>query len=313
MADIKVFRVTADGVAEVPTRSAAIEKSLQTLFERNLEALLGVRFLASEYGTGKAHGGRIDTLGIDENGCPVIIEYKRAVNENVINQGLFYLDWLLDHRKEFQWLVMERLGTEAAKAVEWSAPRLLCIAGDFTNYDQHAVKLIDRTIELIRYRYGGDDLLLLELVNATTAMPPPATAEPSEAPAKPSPKPAANPYQSQDVGYRLAQASPAIRDLYEAVQAYLVGLGDDVQVKQLQLYFAFKRIKNFACVEVFPQAAKIVVYLKVDPATVTLEPGFTRDVRKIGHFGTGDLEVTLHTLADLERALPLLARSYEES
>jgi RecB family endonuclease NucS len=56
-----------------------------------------VRFLASEHATGRVHGGRIDTLGLDENHAPVIIEYKRAINENVINQGLFYLDWLLDH------------------------------------------------------------------------------------------------------------------------------------------------------------------------------------------------------------------------
>ena len=32
--------------------------------------MLGVRFLASEFTT--TNGGRIDTLGLDENGCPVI-------------------------------------------------------------------------------------------------------------------------------------------------------------------------------------------------------------------------------------------------
>ncbi|CAM5580383.1 hypothetical protein STENM36S_08546 [Streptomyces tendae] len=31
---------------------------------------LGVRFLASEYGTGPVHGGRIDSLGLDENVSP---------------------------------------------------------------------------------------------------------------------------------------------------------------------------------------------------------------------------------------------------
>ena len=101
------------------------------------------------------HGGRIDTLGLDEDSCPVIIEYKRAINENVINQGLYYLDWLMDHRKEFQWLVLEQLGEDAAKAVDWSAPRLLCIAGDFTRYDEHAVKQINRNIELLRSRRLG--------------------------------------------------------------------------------------------------------------------------------------------------------------
>lgn len=316
MSDIKVFRVTPTGVAELPTKSASMEKSLQTLFEKNLEALLGVRFLATEYSTGKVHGGRIDTLGIDENGCPVIIEYKRAVNENVINQGLFYLDWLLDHRKEFQWLVMEVLGAETAKAVEWSAPRLLCIAGDFTNYDKHAVKQINRNIELIRYRHCGDDLLLLELVNATTATTATTAAvDQTGALAKPATlKPATGtPYQSQDVGYRLAQATQPIKDLYEALKSYLLGLGDDVQLKQLQYYFAFKRIKNFACVEVYPQAGKVTMFLKLDPDTVLIEDGFTRDVRKVGHFGTGDLEVTLRTPEDLQRAMPLLVRSYEGS
>ncbi len=61
----------------------------------------------------RKHGGRIDSLGLDENGSPVILEYKRSVNENVINQGLFYLDWLLDHKAEFELLVMKKLGPEA--------------------------------------------------------------------------------------------------------------------------------------------------------------------------------------------------------
>ena len=61
-----------------------------------------------------------------------LLSNTRAINENVINQGLYYLDWLMDHRKEFEWLILEQLGSDAARAVDWSAPRLLCIAGDFT-------------------------------------------------------------------------------------------------------------------------------------------------------------------------------------
>jgi hypothetical protein len=139
MSDLKLFRLSSGGVAEMKGSTLALERSLQTLFEQNLESLLGIRFLASEQRT---TSGRIDTLGIDENGSPVIIEYKRASNENVINQGLFYLDWLMDHRRDFEWLVMERFGKDHAAKVEWSSPRLICIAGDFTRYDEHAVKQI---------------------------------------------------------------------------------------------------------------------------------------------------------------------------
>jgi RecB family endonuclease NucS len=90
MSDIKLFKLGEPGVVELQGKSVAVEKTLQTLMEQHLEAFLGVRFLQSEYSTGKTHGGRIDTLGIDENYSPVIIEYKRSTNENVINQGLFY-------------------------------------------------------------------------------------------------------------------------------------------------------------------------------------------------------------------------------
>ena len=137
MSDLKLFRYQSSKVTEIDgTSSTALEKSLQTLFEQNLETLLGVRFLASEFSTGREHGGRMDTLGLDENGCPVIIEYKRATNMNVISQGLFYLDWLVTHRGDFEMLVLKTFGQKAAQAVEWRAPskpeaiqRPRCLAG----------------------------------------------------------------------------------------------------------------------------------------------------------------------------------------
>lgn len=321
MSDLKLFRVSDDGVVELEGSAVPLERSLQQLFERNLEALLGVRFLASEHSTGVRHGGRIDTLGLDENGLPVIIEYKRQQGENVINQGLFYLDWLMDHKGEFELLVTKQLGREAGEGIEWS-PRLLCIAGDFTRYDIHAVQQINRTIELIRYRRYGDDLILLEQVNTPTpAGAQSARSAPAEASAAREPvagrrtsRPAMGRTESYvTVEERLANADAGTQELFEELKGWIEALGDDVQMKTLKQYFAFKRIKNFACVEVYPRNATVLVFVKVDPDTVELEEGFTRDVRQIGHFGTGDLEITLRRPEDLARAEPLLRRSYEGS
>ena len=308
MSDIQLFRL-ADGQAnELPGRAAAIEKQLQALIEAQMPAVLGVRFLASEYATGKTHKGRIDSLGIDENNCPVIVEYKRHSNENVINQGLFYLDWLLDHQAEFRWLVMERLGKDVAEAIDWAGTRLLCIAADFTRYDQHAVQQIPRNVELIRYKLFGDDLLLLELVNAVSVADATTAKADAAPPATGKPKTGG---KDKSAGEQLAQAQPAIRELYDSLAGYLSALGDDVQEKHLKLYTAFRRLKNFACV--IPYRDKLLVMLKVDPETVALEPGFSRDTRNIGTWGTGDLELTLRTPADLDKAKPLLDRSYSES
>lgn len=73
------------------------------------------------------------------------------------------------------------------------------------------------------------------------------------------------------------------------------------------------RIKNFACVEFRPSTAKILIYVKVDASTVALESGFTRDVSRVGHFGTGGLEITLTEPEDLERAELLIQQSYDAS
>jgi predicted transport protein len=308
MSDIQLFRLQSGGAIELPGRAASVEKQLQALIEAQMPAFLGVRFLASEYATGKTHKGRIDSLGLDENGCPVIVEYKRHSNENVINQGLFYLDWLLDHQAEFRWQVMEKIGKDAADAIDWAGTRLLCIAADFTRYDQHAVQQIPRNVELIRYKLFGDDLLLLELVNAVSVADATVAKATPAAPAAGKPKTGGKDKSAEE---QLAQAQPAIRALYESLAGYLSSLGDDVQEKHLKLYTAFRRLKNFACV--IPYRDKLLVMLKVDPDTVALEDGFSRDTRNIGTWGTGDLELTLRTAADLDKAKPLLDRSYNES
>lgn len=307
MSDIQLFRLSEGQAIELPGRAVAVERQLQALIESQMPAFLGVRFLASEHATGKTHKGRIDSLGLDENGCPVIVEYKRHSNENVINQGLFYLDWLLDHQAEFRWLVMERLGKEVADAIDWSGTRLLCIAADFTRYDQHAVQQIPRNIELIRYKLFGDDLLLLELVNAVSVSD--ATAGKTQASGATTGTPKTS-GKDKTAAEQLAQAQPGIRLLYETLASYLNALGDDVQEKHLKLYTAFRRLKNFACV--IPYRDKLLVMLKLDPDTVTLEDGFSRDTRNIGTWGTGDLELTLRTQADMDKAKPLLDRSYQE-
>lgn len=305
MSDLKLFRTGTSGVAEISGGAVALEKSLQALFEANLEALLGVRFLASEFVTNT--GGRMDTLGIDENNAPVVIEYKRASNENVINQGLFYLDWLMGHRKDFEWLAMERLGKEVAERVDWSGSRLICVAGDFQKWDEHAVKQMNRTIDLVRYRRYGDDLLLLEQLTATTA----SGAGVSSTVLLPSAKGSLSAKKYKTVSQQIEEAPPALLDIYHAVADYLQAEGDDVQVKTTDSYIAFRRLKNFACVELRNQIGKLLAYVRIDPDTVTIEPGFTRDVRGIGHFGTGDLEITIQSMADLDKAKSLFDTAYQ--
>ncbi len=314
MSDIKLFRLQDGQANELQGDASDLERPLQTLIENNLNVLLGIHFLASEYSTGKTHGGRIDSLGLDENACPVILEYKRSISENVINQGLFYLDWLMDHQAEFELLVMKKLGTGLAANIDWSAPRLICIAADFTRYDAHAVQQIDRHIELIRYRLFGDELLLLEQASAS--------ARQSSIPgvnlenkalnktglhaASPSAK-----ARTADKTYTecYEDLSPALRELLASLENYILSLGDDIERKELKLYVAYKRLKNFATVVL--QRNRFLLYLHLNSEQLQPLPSHARDVRNSGHWGTGDLEVSIAEEGDLELVKPLIQQAYE--
>ena len=53
--------------------------------------------------------------------------------------------------------------------------------------------------------------------------------------------------------------------------------------------------------------------MKLDPDTVELEEGFTRDTRGIGDYGTGELEASIKTGEDFQKAKKLIDRAYEET
>lgn len=297
MAEIKLFRLNST-VEELRPSEVALERNLQTSIELNMQIFFGVRFLRSEY---PITNGRMDSIGIDENNCPVIFEYKRSINENVINQGLFYLSWLLDHKDSFKILVLETLGADAAQTIDWSAPCVICIASDFTKYDLHAVEVMRQNIKLVKYKKYDDGLILFEHLNAPNV-------QPTGVDVSPTPAPDSHGYKTHVE--KISSCSAKMRTLYDDTCNYIESLGD-MTSNQLKFYLAYKKTQNFTCIEIYKD--KIILTLKLCPNSVALEDGFTRDMRGIGHLGTGDLQVTIQTAADLEKAKPLLERAYNEA
>lgn len=132
------------------------EAELRDFFAENLDEILGVRFLEKEYPT---TDGRIDTLGIDENNSPVIVEYKWRENEEILAQGLFYFNWLMRNKRHFELLADKKLG--AKTEVNWEQPRVILIAQGFSRYILGAVQQ-EKNIELKTYTYYKPNLLQIE-------------------------------------------------------------------------------------------------------------------------------------------------------
>lgn len=301
MSDIKLFSLN-NNVQECRPQTSILERELQNIIEQNMELFFGVRLLKSEY---NISNGRMDSIGIDENNCPVIFEYKRSQNENVINQGLFYLDWLLDHKGDFRILVREVLGEEVEKNIDWSAPSVICIAYNFTKYDLHAVNQMQRNIKLVRYRLYDNNPLLFDFLNSPDIN----SANTGEPNGNELHIKRENTYKTHSG--KLAESPSDIRFLYDSLCDYIESLGDNISSNNLKYYKAYRTVKNFVCIEIYNK--HIALYLALDPKKEYIEEGFTRDMSNIGHHATGNLQAIIKNKSDFEKVKPLILKAYEES
>lgn len=135
------------------------EKQIQTLIEKNLSTIFDMIFIGSEEETN--HGGRIDTLAIDSDNRPVIIEYKFDKSSTILLQGLYYMDWLVENKAEFEKIVKVKLGKDVP--INWkSGVRLVLIARSFDIWDKFAVNRIKESIELYEYALYENNQLKLD-------------------------------------------------------------------------------------------------------------------------------------------------------
>ena len=295
MAELKLFKI-GNEVKELKSGCTTIERELQNIIEKNMFEFFGVRFLQSEY---RIDNGRMDSIGIDENNCPVIFEYKCHSNENVINQGLFYLNWLLEHKANFKLLVIEKLGIKEAEKIDWSMPRVICVASDFNKYDEEAIKQINRNVSLIRYKKYDDNLLLFELLNTNTVAPLETEKEVSSK------------KQIEKTFIEQYETAPdTMKNIFDEIKDFALSLGDDVSENTLKFYLAFKKIKNFATMEIYQ--SKILVNFRLEPKNYELND-ILRDVGNIGHWGCGDLQIIIKSQKEIELTKKLLQESYEEN
>lgn len=165
--------------------------------------------------------------------------------------------------------------------------------------------------------YGEATLALSDFIHVMNAAPPEPAAGAEEEDDDDIPEPNASAGQnlsrSQTMKHRMSRADPSKLVLMGSVAEILRSSGSDVSEIQNKEYYAYRRSKNFATLEIYPRTG-IKLYLKVDLKSIKLEPGFTRDMTGLGHFGqVGDLEVLIKSDADLEKAAALIARAYSEA
>lgn len=309
-----LFSIRETNLEPIQQSNFLEEKYLQKIVEANLRTIFNCRFVASEFSTGPLHGGRVDTLALSEDNNPVIVEYKKTESSDLINQSLFYLSWIRDHVGDFSMAAQTALSPDVQ--IDWSDIRVICIAPNYKKYDLHAAQIIGDSIELWTYRLFKNSTIYFEQVqqkagawNANGAATRIGTGKNPVMVAAGKKAAATRAAGSYTFDQHLLKAPPEIRQLAMAVQDFLRGLDPMIEELPKKLYVAYRLSQNIVCMEI--QKAKVVLFLKLDP---TKEPGIkriSRDVSNIGHYGTGNLEITLKQAEDFEASKPLILKAYQ--
>ncbi len=302
-----LFSVSKTNLATVDQTNFDSEKHLQTLIEKNLQTVFGCRLVAAEFSTGAQHAGRIDTLALSEDNNPVIIEYKMVESSDLINQSLFYLAWIQDHRGDFEIAAQKALGSSVS--VDWSGIRVICIAPNYKKYDLHAAQVMGADLELWTYRlFTNGSLYLEEVFQKSVAIPSTGTTSGKEMTAG---QKAALTRKTgvYTVEQHFKGKPAAIREIARAVAEFLLSLDPSMEEIPKKLYIAYKISQNIACMEL--QKERVLLFVKLDPKRVNLPRTIARDVTTIGHSGTGDLELSVRTRDDLETVKPVLEQAYQ--
>lgn len=309
-----IFDISGDTLFAVEQKNFTLEKELQTLMEKNLETVFNCRFVASEFSTGAQHAGRIDSLALSEEDNPVIIEYKKVESSELINQSLFYLHWIQDHKGDFEIAVQNQLGSSVK--VDWSDVRVICIAPNYKKYDLHAVQVMGANIELWKYRlFSNSSIYLEEVFHNSKAMSSNSLTIDNrnknpvmvKAGKKAAITRASTTYTSEE---RLAGKPKQIIELANIVREYILGIDESIEEVPKKYYIAYKVSQNIVCMEVKSRSIKLFLKLKhIDIAENTLN---YRDVSNIGHYGTGNAEFNITSEQDFQLIKDYILKAYNK-
>ncbi|AKD53796.1 DUF5655 domain-containing protein [Spirosoma radiotolerans] len=297
-----LFTNSDDQLTVLEERPFKLERDIQTLFEANLLTLMSLELVKSEF-TIKSR--RIDTLAFDASSMAfVIIEYKRDRNVSVVDQGFTYLSLMLENRADFIVEYSENLKKPLKRNdVDWSQSRVVFVSPSFTENQIQATNFKDIAIELWEIKRFQNGIFVVNQIKKTPSAESVKTLSQKNNILKKITD-EIKVYTEQD---HINKASYIISELYEKYKNSILNLSDSVEVNPQKWYVAFKKVNNFAYIEILKKSIRITINLKAgqldDPK------GIAKDVSNIGHRGYGDYLVQVDEDSQIEYIMSLVKQA----
>lgn len=291
---------TLKQVKEVPFK---LERDIQNIFENNLQDIMGLRFVKSEF---TIKNRRIDTLAFDtQTSAFIIIEYKRDKNYSVVDQGLTYLNLMLQNKAEFILTYNETLKDVIhSKNVDWSQSRVAFVSPSFTANQISASDFKDFGIELWEIKQFENNTISINTIKKSSGAPSIKPLLENSENLK-EVKDNIKVYTEED---HLTNISEDIVELYEKFKNSLLNLSDGIDMLPQKYYIAFKKSSNISDVEIQKKSLKVFINAKI--GTLDDPKGLAKDISNIGHRGNGDYQIQIKNDSNLEYIMSLIKQEF---
>lgn len=293
---------TTGKLKEVKEKSFKLEKDIQKLFEANLDTVMNLQFVKSEF---TIKGKRIDTLAFDKQSKAfIIIEYKRDKNISVVDQGFTYLSLMLENKADFIIEYNESLKqTLKREDIDWSQTRVAFVSTSFTENQIQATNFKDIAIELWEVKQFENDTITISPIkksNSAESIKP--LTQNKEALKSVSDE--IKVYTEEDHTNRVAED---IQELYFKFKTAILNLSDGIEVQPKKDYIAFKKGKNITDITILKKSIKLWINLKkgkLDDPKKLME-----DVSEKGHWGNGDYQLSVESDKNIEYIMSLVKQA----
>ena len=296
---MKIYTLNNAKLNEVSEKVFKLEREIQQVFEDNLEAVMGLTLVRSEF---TIKNKRIDTLAYDKQAKAfIIIEYKRDKNVSVVDQGFTYLSLMLENKADFIVEYNEQLKQNLQRNdVDWTQTRVAFVSPSFTENQILATNFKDIAIELWEVkRYENNTIVINEVKKSRSAESIKPITEQNKELKRVTDEIVV--YTEDDL---LVAGSDETRELYFKFKDGILNLADDIQVIANKQYIAFRKSRNIVCMNI--QKKQIRMWIGAKFGTLDDAKGLAIDVSNTGHWGTGDYEINVNSDKDLEYILSLI-------
>lgn len=300
----RLFQYSKKQLLDLNEKPFKLEREIQDLFEQNLNQLTGLELVKSEF---SIQNQRIDTLAFDlESKSFVIIEYKRSHNYSVFDQGVSYLNTLLRYQADFVLEYNESLDKKLRKdQVDWSQSKVVFVSPKFNNHQKQAVDFKDLNIELWEIKRFEQDIILINGIDKSSSAPSVKLSSSEKNLALSEISKEIKTYSEQD---HLQDQPEEIIELYDDFKQALLNLFPEFNIVAQKLYVAFKNDKrNILGICINRKSLKI--YLNMKKGALDDPKKLARDVSSVGHWGTGDYEITMSDDKNLEYIISLVKQA----